>query len=364
MKSTVLLADHQRLGARIVPFAGWQMPVQYAGIIDEAKAVRARAGVFDLGHMGRVRIRGRDATALLQRVQCNDAAAIAPGQIRYSMFLNETGKVLDDILVYGDHDGDGYFLVVNASNCDSDLALLRAAATRFANVTVEDLTDAMGMFAIQGPASAAVIQGMTDADLAGLKYYRWIRAKVGGVPIELSRTGYTGEDGFELYVPNAATLRLWHAVLEAGTAAGVVPCGLGSRDTLRLEAGMPLYGHEIDDGVNPLEAGLGFAVKFNHDFVGRRALEAYQSLAAPTRTLVGLACDSKRVPRQGYPVFSGPTELGPIRSGAVSPTLDTNIATVYVPPALAKPGTELEFGIRDKREPARVVPLPFYKRSR
>ncbi len=363
MKSTVLLAEHESLGARLVPFAGWQMPVQYSGIIDEAKTVRSRAGVFDLGHMGRVRIRGKDALALLQYVQTNDAAAIAPGQIRYSMFLNETGNVLDDILVYGDLDGDGFFLVVNASNCDSDLALLRTAAARFGNVRVEDLTDTLGMFAIQGPAAAAVVQGMTDADLASLKYYRWTRATLGGIPIEMSRTGYTGEDGFEFYVQAARTVELWRKVLAAGERAGVIACGLGSRDTLRLEAGMPLYGHEIDDGINPLEAGLGFAVKFTHDFVGRRALEKYQQ-GSPTRALVGLVSDSKRVPRQGYPVFSGTTELGLIRSGAVSPTLDTNIATVYVPTALAKPGTELEFGVRDKREPAKVVPLPFYKRAR
>lgn len=365
MKSTVLHATHRQLGARMVPFAGWDMPVQYSGILDEIAAVRQRAGLFDLGHMGRVFVRGPNAEALLQRVQCNDASQIQPGQIRYSMFLQEDGGILDDILVYRDPDGDGFFLVVNASNCDQDLALLRAAAERFDAVAVEDATDRLGMFAIQGPLAQQVTQALADDDLGPLKYYRWMRARVAGIDLHLSRTGYTGEDGFEFYVPAARTGDLWQAVHEAGKPHGVVPCGLGARDTLRLEAGMPLYGHEIDTGTNPLEANLGFAVKLTHDFVGRAALERYK--AAPgsgARTLVGLTSSSKRVPRQGYPVFDRERELGPIRSGALSPTLDTNIATAYVPVALAQPGTELSFAVRDKREPATVTALPFYKRAR
>jgi len=365
MKSTVLNAVHRRLGARMVPFAGWDMPVQYAGILDEIAAVRQRAGLFDLGHMGRVRVRGKDALALLQRVQCNDAAQVQPGAIRYSMFLREDGGILDDILVYGEPDGSGFFLVVNASNCDQDLALLAAAARQFADARVEDATAALGMFAIQGPQAAPVTQALTDADLTRLKYYHWTRAKVAGVEVALSRTGYTGEDGFEFYPPADATEALWNALADAGRPHGVVPCGLGARDTLRLEAGMPLYGHEIDTGTNPLEAGLSFAVKFTHDFVGRAALERYRADPGPEpRKLIGLTSPSKRVPRQGYPVFAGERELGPIRSGALSPTLETNIATAYVPVALATPGTDLTFAVRDKREPAKVAPLPFYKRAR
>jgi aminomethyltransferase len=365
MKSTVLHSAHQKLGARMVPFAGWDMPVQYAGILDEIAAVRQRAGVFDLGHMGRVFVKGKDAEALLQRVQCNDASQIAPGAIRYSMFLKDDGGILDDILVYRDPAGDGFFLVVNASNCEPDVALLRAAAKKWAHVTVDDATDRLGMFAIQGPVANAVTQRITKQDLAPLKYYKWMAATVAGIDLHLSRTGYTGEDGFEFYVPAAKTEALWHAVLAAGKNEGVVPCGLGARDTLRLEAGMPLYGHEIDAGSNPLEANLSFAVKFTHDFVGRAALERWQQDPGPNaRTLVGLTSDSKRVPRQGYSVFAGERELGPIRSGALSPTLSTNIATAYVPVALSKPGTQLSFAIRDKREPAVVTPLPFYKRAR
>ncbi|MEZ5966044.1 MAG: glycine cleavage system aminomethyltransferase GcvT [Planctomycetota bacterium] len=365
MKSTVLNAAHRRLGARMVPFAGWDMPVQYAGILEEIAAVRQRAGLFDLGHMGRVHVHGKDALALLQHVQCNDAAQIQPGAIRYSMFLREDGGILDDILVYREPVADGFFLVVNASNCDQDLALLRAAAAKFADAKVVDTTDSLGMFAIQGPVAAAVTQALTDADLSTLKYYKWMPAKVAGVDLSLSRTGYTGEDGFEFYPPAGDTETLWNALLEEGRARGVVPCGLGARDTLRLEAGMPLYGHEIDTGTNPLEAGLSFAVKFTHDFVGRQALERYQAAPGPDpRRLVGLTSPSKRVPRQGYPVFHGDAELGPVRSGALSPTLDTNIATAYVPGSLAEPGTELTFGVRDKREPAVVAALPFYKRAR
>jgi aminomethyltransferase len=364
-KSTVLHSVHQKLGARMVPFAGWDMPVQYAGILEEIKAVRTRAGLFDLGHMGRVKISGKDAEALLQLVQTNDASQIGHGVIRYSMFLNASGNVLDDILVYRNPSDTGFFLVVNASNTDQDVALLRDAAKKFKDVKVEDQTDALGMFAIQGPLSQQVIQSLTKTDLAPLKYYKWMQAEVAGIALHLSRTGYTGEDGFEFYVPQAKTEALWNAVLKAGVAHGVVPCGLGSRDTLRHEAGMPLYGHEIDAESNPLEAGLSFAVKFTHDFVGRAALEKYQKdPGANRRVLVGLTSSSKRVPRQGYPVYAGERELGLIRSGALSPTLDTNIATVYVPAAFAAPGTELTFGIKDKREPAKVVALPFYKRGR
>lgn len=365
MKTTVLHAVHDKLGARMVPFAGWDMPVQYEGILTEIAAVRQRAGLFDLGHMGRVIIRGKDAEALLQHVQCNDASQIGPGDIRYSMLLQDDGGILDDILVYRAVDGDGFFVVVNASNADQDLDLLRAAAAKFTDVTIEDATPHLGMFAIQGPLSQQVTQTLTDIDLSGMKYYRWARATIAGIDLEFSRTGYTGEDGFEFYPPADATTTLWNAVLDAGRDLGVVPAGLGARDTLRLEAGMPLYGHEIDSKTNPLEAGLSFAVKFTHDFVGRQALERYKAdPGQAARQLVGLTSAGKRVPRQGYLLYAGDRELGPIRSGALSPTLDTNIATAYVPVALAVPGTELSFVVRDKRESAKVANLPFYKRAR
>lgn len=365
LEDTPLKSAHEALGARMVPFAGWNMPVQYAGILDEAVAVRNKAGLFDLSHMGRVRVRGKDAEAFLQKVQTNDAATLQKGQIRYSLLLNEAGLTQDDILVYRDQVDDGsYFLVVNASNTARDLGILRAAMTPFKALEVVDETKKLGMFAIQGPLSQEIAQKLTDSDLASLKYYHWRRAKVCGVDVELSRTGYTGEDGFEVYVEASKTRALWDAFLAAGKPKGLIAAGLGSRDTLRLEAGMPLYGHEIDETTNPLEAGLSWAVKFTHDFTGRKALEALTAKGGSGKKLVGIVTDSKRVPRQGYEIVSGGKVVGTVRSGAVSPTLGKNIGTAYVPDALANPGTTLEFAIKDKREPATVQALPFYKRKK
>jgi len=362
MRETALKSAHVALGARLVPFAGWNMPVQYGPILDEARTVRTKAGLFDLGHMGRVRIRGRDAEAMLQRLQTNDVSQIQPGRIRYAMILDEQGRTQDDILVYRNPGNDGFFLVINAGNAERDLGIIRACAAGFADAIVEDQTDALGMIAIQGPLSETITQRLTDANLAALKYYAWTRGTFCGVPMEISRTGYTGEDGFEVYVPAAHTARVWSEFLACGKPDGLQPIGLGARDTLRLEAGMPLYGHEIDEGTNPLEAGLDWGVKFTHDFVGRAALERIQAAGGTGRRLVGLRSDSKRVPRQGYPVAAGGTITGEIRSGAISPTLSTHIATAYVRTEHSAPGTALEFLIKDKPEPAVVVPLPFYKR--
>jgi aminomethyltransferase len=365
MNETSLRQTHETLGARMVPFAGWTMPVQYTGILEEARLVRTRAGLFDLGHMGRVRIEGPQAEALLQAVQTNDAAKIPVGAIRYSMFLDDAGRTQDDILVYKNPEADGnYYLVVNAGNTARDLAILHAAAKRFPGAKVIDETPSTGMFAIQGPLSQQITQQLTDHDLSTVKYYTWVRATVAGVRVSLSRTGYTGEDGFEVYVEQAKTTELWNRFLTAGKSAGLEPAGLGSRDTLRLEAGMPLYGHEIDETTNPLEAGLGWAVKFTHDFTGRAALERIQAAGGSGRKLVGLTTDSKRVPRQGYPVVHDGREIGKVCSGAISPTKGCNIATAYVPDAFAEPGTALGFAIKDKTEPATVVALPFYKRSK
>ncbi len=348
----------------MVPFGGWKMPVQYTGILEEAQAVRQRAGLFDLGHMGRVRVTGADAEAFLQRLQTNDAAKIQPGRIRYAMILDENGLTQDDILVYREPAGAGFFLVVNASNADRDLGIMQRVAADFGDVRIEDLTDQLAMIALQGPRAAEIAQSVTDIDLAGLKYYAWDRGHVAGVPAAMSRTGYTGEDGFEIYLPHEAATPLWGELLAKGAKHGLVPCGLGSRDILRLEAGMPLYGHEIDETTTPLDAGLEFAVKFTHDFVGRPALERVQAAGGPTRRLVGLVTDSKRVPRQGYPILTGDRELGTVCSGGASPTLGKNIATAYVPADFGEPGAAVEFAIRDKREPARIAALPFYQRAR
>jgi aminomethyltransferase len=367
MRDTALKSVHASLGARIVPFAGWNMPVQYRGILDEARTVRTKAGLFDLGHMGRVRVQGPQATEFLQRLQTNDAAAIPQGRIRYSMILNEEGLTQDDILVYREPDEWSgrarYFVVINAGNTARDLEIMRRTAAGF-DVEVLDQTDELGMIAIQGPLSQQITQRLCSADLSQLKYYGWTRGTVCGETMEISRTGYTGEDGFEIYVPQALTEAVWHAFFEAGRSDGLEPIGLGARDTLRHEAGMPLYGHEIDETTNPLEAGLDWAVKFTHDFTGRSALERIQQQGGTGRRLVGLVTASKRCPRQGYKVCLDGVEVGHVCSGNISPTLDTNIATAYVRQDLAQPGVELTFLVKDKPEPCQVTALPFYKRAR
>lgn len=364
MRETALKDHHLALGARMVAFAGWRMPVQYAGILEEVRMVRSTAGLFDLGHMGRVRVGGRDAEAFLQRLQTNDAAQIQPGRIRYALILDDRGMVQDDILVYREPECGAFFLVVNAANAEKDLAIMRATAEAFDDVQIEDQTDALGMIAIQGPAAQDTAQKLCAADLSSLRYYAWTRTEIAGKPMAISRTGYTGEDGFEVYVPTEHTGSLWEAFLAAGRAQGLGPAGLGARDTLRLEAGMALYGHEIDASTNPLEAGLGWAVKFTHDFTGRAALEEIRAKGGTGRRLVGLSSPSRRVPRQGYPLLAEDREVGFVCSGTASPTLGTNIATGYVADSCAAPGTPLRFAVRDQREPAVVTELPFYKRQR
>ena len=363
MQSTALASTHIALGARMVDFAGWSMPVQYRPILDEAKTVRSKAGLFDLGHMGRVKVHGRQAEAFLQRLQTNDVAAIPAGRIRYAMILNDQGLTQDDILVYRNPRNDGFFVVINAGNTARDLGIMRDVAKGF-DVVVEDCTPSLGMIAIQGPLSQQITQRIAAGDLSQLKYYAWMETTVCGVPMTLSRTGYTGEDGFEVYVPTGNEQKVWDAFMAAGAADGLTAIGLGARDTLRHEAGMPLYGHEIDETTNPLEAGLDWAVKFNHDFVGKAALEKVLAAGGTGRKLVGLTSDAKRCPRQGYPVQKDGAKVGHVCSGNISPTLDTNIATAYVRADCSAPGTKLEFVVRDKSEPCVVVPTPFYKRAR
>jgi len=363
MRETALKNRHADLGARLVPFAGWTMPVQYASILDEVRTVRSAAGLFDLGHMGRVRIRGSQAEDFLQRLQTNDAAKIAAGRIRYAMILDDDGLTQDDVLVYRDPEGDSFFLVINAGNSERDLRIMGELAKGL-DVTITDQTDDLGMLAIQGPDSQQITQRLTDVDLAALKYYGWTRGTVLGSEMEISRTGYTGEDGFEIYVPQARTGELWDAFLEAGKGQGLHPIGLAARDTLRLEAGMPLFGHEIDETTNPLEAGLNFAVKFTHDFIGRDSLERLQRAGGTGRQLVGLTSNARRCPRQGYEIIAAGEPIGRVCSGSISPTLDTNIASAYVRTEFTEPGTELGFRIKDKTEPCTVTSLPFYKRQR
>lgn len=355
---------HVAAGARMVPFGGWSMPVQYASILEEAKRVRTRTGLFDLGHMGRIDVTGPDAVPFLDRLVTNFVAKIPEGAIRYGLMCVEDGGPLDDLLVYKTGATD-VFVVANASNKDTVLAWMRDHVGS-SDVTITDRSDELAMLALQGPASQAALQPLVeDLDLGEVGYYKFRFATVAGIPdVRVSRTGYTGEDGFELYFPQDEAERVWHALLEAGAPEGIAPIGLGARDTLRLEAGMPLYGHEIDRDHNPIEAGLNFGVSFKEekgDWIGRDALAAIKD--APRRKLVGITTDGKRVPREGYALFHGDDEVGRVCSGAVSPTLDTNIGTAYLPVALAEAGTTVQMDIRGKRQECVVCDLPFYSRK-
>ena len=364
MKATPLHDLHVALGARMVEFGGWRMPVQYGPILDEVRTVRSKAGLFDLSHMGRIRLTGADRVRLVDRIATNFCARIPEGSIRYALFCREDGNPIDDLLVY--RGADEVLLVVNASNTAVDLAWIREHAAGM-DVSIEDQTDSLAMLALQGQASQAVLQPLSpDLDLASVGYYRFGFGTLCGLPrTRVSRTGYTGEDGFEVYVPAGQAERVWKAIAESGRTSGVRPIGLGVRDTLRLEAGMPLYGHEIDAEHNPIEAGLGFGVSFHADkgdWIGRAALERVK--ADPRRKLVGLRTDGPRVPRQGYALFDGARELGSVCSGSPSPTLDTNIGTAYVPLDSGALGARVEIDIKGRRQEATFCALPFFSRTR
>ena len=351
---------HVAHGARMVEFAGWQMPVQYTSIIEEHHAVRSAAGLFDIGHMGRIQFTGPDACRFLDFLVTNDVTRIEVGQIRYALMTNESGGVLDDVLVY--RFPEFYFLVVNASNREKICDWIEQHKGPF-DVTVEDLTFTRFMAALQGPAAIDILNPLTEMDISQLGYYRGSETTVAGVPAIVSRTGYTGEDGFEVIVANDQSVMIWETLLERGRDVGTVPCGLGCRDTLRLEAAMPLYGHELDESIDPLTAGLGFAVKLNAgEFIGREALVAAKNRDNKKRR-VGLVLDSNRIARQGATVLVGDREVGQVTSGTFSPTLQKSIAMAYVEPGFADVGQTLQVDIRGKRHAAAVVSLPFYKRS-
>ncbi|MEZ6194228.1 MAG: glycine cleavage system aminomethyltransferase GcvT [Planctomycetota bacterium] len=358
MKKTRLNRKHHDAGARMIDFGGWEMPVIYQDITSEHEAVRQAVGLFDLGHMGRISVRGPQAEELVQGAQTNDLERIAPGQIRYALLTKDDGGVIDDILVHR-RSGD-IFLVVNASNYERDVARLRELGEGM-DVVIEPLDD-LDMVAVQGPRAAAVLKELvTDIDVDGIGYYRLAEGKVLGHPATVTRTGYTGEDGFEVYIHGDHVGEVWDAALEAGEKHGIVPCGLGARDTLRLEAGMPLYGHEIDETINPVEAGLMFGVRLTKaDYPGRDVLARVKK-DGPKRQIVGLTLEGRRIPREGYPVVAGDEVVGEVRSGTWSPTFQRAIATALVrSDALDR---ELEVDLRGKRIAARRVDLPFYKRD-
>jgi len=359
--ATPLLDHHEELGARMVEYAGWMMPVQYRGILEEHRAVRTAAGLFDLSHMGELVVEGPESGVALAAALVSNPPSLKVGRAQYSMICAADGGILDDLIVYRLAD-DRYMVVANAANAEvvSDALTERLGKRR---AVLDDQSLSTGLVAIQGPRSAEILAPLTAIDLKALRYYGSEEGEVAGIPVQLARTGYTGEDGFELFVDAEHTGDLWDAVLAAGAPAGLIPVGLGARDTLRLEAGMPLYGNELDRSTNPFEAGLGRTVKLDKegDFVGRAALERVAE-SGVSRRLVGLVLRGRGIARHGYPVAdaSGPT--GVVTSGTMSPTLGEPIAMAYVATANAEPGTMLTVEIRGAPVAAEVVPLPFYKR--
>lgn len=356
-------------------FAGWDMPLRYGSEREEHLAVRTKAGLFDLSHMGEITVSGPQAGELLDHALVGFISALGVLRARYTMICREDGGILDDLIVYRTAE-DEYMVVANASNAQVVLDALIERAAGF-DAVVRDDRDAYALIAVQGPEANAILSSVTDADLPGLKYYALLPATVAGKQVWLARTGYTGEDGFEIFCAPADAEHLWTALTEAGAPRGLVPAGLSCRDTLRLEAGMPLYGHELDTSLTPFDAGLGRVVRFDKttnggEFVGRKALEAAAAQAeallaqgSAPRKLVGLVSEGRRVPRAEYAVVAADgTPIGRITSGAPSPTLGKPIAIAYVDAAYAAPGTAVAVDVRGKHEPVEVVALPFYKRAR
>jgi aminomethyltransferase len=358
LKKTPLNEVEHELGGKMVDFGGWELPVQFGGILDEHAAVRQRVGLFDVSHMGELTVTGPGALDLLQRATCNDVSTLQDGRAQYNGLLYPTGGFVDDILIYR-NSADDYFVVVNASNTDKDYEWI-AELAKDADVEVRNVSADYAQLALQGPEAEKTLQPMTDVDLSAIKYYRFAKGNVDGAPAIVSRTGYTGEDGFEVYVAPADGPRIFRKLV----AAGVTPCGLGARDTLRLEAKMALYGNDIDQSTTPYQADLSWIVKLDKgDFNGRDVLEREKSEGAK-RKLVGFEMIDRGIGRHGYPIVEGSEEIGVVTSGTHSPTLKKAIGLAYLPSGKTTPGTEFSILIRGKETRARVVPTPFYKRAK
>jgi aminomethyltransferase len=358
LKKTPLNQLHRELGGKLVDFGGWELPVQYSGILEEHQAVRQRAGVFDVSHMGEMTVRGPAALELLQKTTCNDVSKLDAGRAGYNGMLYPTAGFVDDLWI-GCRGSEDYLLVVNASNSDKDFEWL-ADCAKGMEVEVANVSNDYALLALQGPQSQAVLQKLTDLDLSQLKYYRFVPAAVSGVKAIISRSGYTGEDGFEIFLPPDEGVRIMRTLLEAG----VQPCGLGARDTLRLEARMALYGNDIDHSTTPFEADLGWIVKLEKgDFMGREVLQR-EKAEGPRRKLIGFEMVDRGIARHGYPVVDGSEEIGVVTSGTHSPTLKKAIGLAYLPLDKSAQGSEFTVLIRGKETRARVIPTPFYKRAK
>jgi aminomethyltransferase len=363
LKKTPLNARHRASNARMVAYGGWDMPLEYSGIAAEHMAVRTSAGLFDVSHMGEIELAGKDALAALQGISSNDASRLKPGQAQYSALLTETGTFVDDIVVYclkSDH----FLLVVNAGNVFKDYKWIAEHIGSAGDAVAVDASSRYALLAVQGPAAVGIVQPLTGVDLGSLPHYSFAHGEVANVRATISRTGYTGEDGFEVFVPPQSADRVWQAILSSGQAAGIVPCGLAARDTLRLEAAMRLYGNDIDETRTALEAGLGWIVGWDKKaFVGAGALRA-QKAAGVAQKIVGFELTDPGIARQGHSIHAGEAKIGIVTSGTQTPFLRKSIGLAYLPADRSSPGTEIAIDIRGRMARARIVPLPFYKRTK
>lgn len=362
LKRTPLYNSHVSLGARMVDFVGWEMPVQYSGPIPEHMAVRQAAGIFDVSHMGEFEVTGHDALALVQMVTTNDASKLEDNQVQYSTLTNETGGIIDDLLVYRIN-SEHFLLVVNASGIDTDFDWIKRHAASF-KAELHDTSGAYALLALQGPRSEMILQPLADHMLDRIPYYWSQRIRVDGIQCRVSRTGYTGEDGFEILCDASDTLHLWNRLLVTGHDQGLIPCGLAARNTLRLEAAFRLYGNDMDQTTTPLEAGLGWVVKLaKGNFIGREALQQ-QKAQGLKRKLVGFEVLDRAPVRDGYPVVINGVQVSSVTSGSPAPYLKKNIGMVYLPIEHTAVGTEFSVAVRARNVPARVVDMPFYKREK
>ncbi len=363
LKRTPLYSEHQALGAKLVEFGGWEMPVQYSGIIDEHKAVRSAVGLFDVCHMGEFLASGSDAQRFLDHMVPNSVEKLAIGQAMYTQLCHENGGVVDDLLIYHSAEAE-YFIVVNAGTTDKDWAWLQSHTQNYSNLSLKNISEETALIAVQGPKAIDLLQTLTTTNLSEITYYHFIDGAVSDIACRISRTGYTGEDGFELYHSAANAPALWRALLTAGAAFGARPAGLGARDTLRLEAGMCLYGHELNDEITPLEADLGWSVRLKKsaDFIGKSALQLQKDSGLP-RKRVGVVLQEKAIARAGSELYDGATKIGELTSGTLSITLGYPIGMGYAATAYAVPGTSVTVDVRGKRIPAEVIALPFYKHA-
>ena len=358
LKTTPLLDLHKELGAKLVPFAGWNMPIQFAGVLSEHTCVRERVGLFDVSHMGEIEVKGKDAKKFLQFLLSNNVEKMFDGSILYSLMCYETGGVVDDLLAYRFSENH-YFLCVNASNSDKDYDWIARHASSF-NVNIKNTSSETSQLALQGPDAKNVLQSLCDISLDDLSYYNFRKGMVNNVESLISRTGYTGEDGFELYLSPEKVSEVFRSLMEQGRSYGIQPIGLGARDTLRIEMGYPLYGNEIDNNPTPLDAGLGWVIKFDKgEFLGRGSLLKQKEQGSPRRKLVGLKLLTRGVPRAHYQVFKNGESVGEVTSGTFSPTLNTGVGLCYVSSEYSDVGNHLDVKIRDQLVATEVIQLPF-----